>query len=471
MHMQDLPEAIEKSLHNLKLKYSFKLQLRIINNRYCIYRDRYEYIKEKKRSKVLSEYLGRIDNSGIFIEKRKKRNNQIEKAIGIINAHGGKVIMSEDLKREEHHMLILDEADKKILMALSMNARIPRKYISQMCDLSQTAVTHRIRKFEKTGFIRYTINITGIEKLGFNEYFIFIKFLDDKKPSQEDMKLIFEDNPKVQLLLAITGEFDYLIYYLEESGYILSSNIYQMRNNKLLSKYNSKWYVTSIGNVYGFIPFRNLFFSVLKNKLIHKKRGNVIQTGTLTYREYVVLMELNNNSNISFTEIDLKYNFPQNSANAIYQELVSEKNNVIEPSTININDSNIKYFGIIFCSIINRYKFEKCLNHLRKMIIKYNIYTNLLSSIVSNRIPDGIILFIPVYNNELQDFENEMKQFIHGITINSIIIKNILIGNLNIRLFDNTYSVHYTNLVKNKIISGNPNITDYKMPNNEEFEY
>jgi hypothetical protein len=105
------------------------------------------------------------------------------------------------------------------------------------------------------------------------------------------------------------------------------------------------------------------------------------------------------------------------------------------------------------------------------MIIKYNIYTNLLSSIVSNRIPDGIILFIPIYNNELQDFENEMKQFIHGITINSIIIKNILIGNLNIRLFDNTYSVHYTNLVKNKIIPGNLNITDYKMSNNEEFEY
>ncbi len=469
--MQELPELVSNKLNELRLKYPYKIQLRVIQGKFCVYKDHYEYIKETKKSKVISEYLGRIDNSGIFIEKRKKHSNQIEKAIEIINSHGGKVIMPEDLKREERHTPVLDEADKKILMALSMNARIPRKYISQMCGLSITAVTHRIRKFEKTGFIKYTINITGIEKLGFNEYFIFIKFLDDKKPSQEDMKLIFKDNPKIQLLLAITGEYDYLIYYLEESGYILSSNMYQMRNNKLLSKYNSKWYVTSIGNVYGFIPFRNLFFSVLKNKLIHKKRGNLIQTGTLTYREYVVLMELNNNSNISFTEIDLKYNLPQNSANAIYQKLVSEKNNVIEPSTININDSTIKYFGIIFCNIINRYKFEKCLNRLRKMIIKYNIYTNLLSSIVSNRIPDGIILFIPIYNNELQDFENEMKQFIHGITINSIIIKNILIGNLNIRLFDNTYSVHYTNLVKNKIIPGNLNITDYKMSNNEEFEY
>ena len=456
--MQELPEIVSKKLSELKLKYPYKIQLRIIKGKFCIYKDRYEYIKETKKSKVISEYLGRIDSNGIFIEKRKKRKSQLDKAIDVINEYGGKVLLPENREQIEAKRPILDEADKKILMALSTNARIPIKYISQMCKLSQTAVTHRINKFEKTNFIKYELELFNLSKIGFNNYLIFIKFLD-KKPTTDIIKEVFKDDQRVQQVLLTKGDYDVIICYLEENNNTLFENPLQQLN-RLLDKYSSKWYITPILEDYGFFPIRQEFFDILKEKIINK-RDLEDKSKTIKYKEYIVLKELNNNSTTSFSEIDKKYNLPYNTAQYTYDELISEENEIILRPTINIVGLQPKYFVMLSFAITNWDHFDKTRNNLRKIIIEYNKYTNYFSLVIDIGVPHGAAVILPVYTNELELIEKQMQN-IKGIELNSLIITEVLVGKLNIRLLDNNYSVQFGNLVKNNIIK-NPKITDYKL--------
>lgn len=461
--MQELPEPISNKLNELRLKYPYKIQLRIIKGKFCVYKDHYKYIKETKKSKVISEYLGRIDNNGTFIEKKKKRKSTLDKAIEIIKEHGGTVALPESNNNIlEIKKPILDEADKKILMALSMNSRIQRKYISQMCGLSQTAVTHRIKKFEKTGFIKYELELFNLSKIGFNTYMFFIKFLD-KKPTSDIIKDAFKDDPKVQLVIITNGEYDVLIYYLDESNVTLFLEPIQALN-KLLSQYPSKWYLTPISESYGFIQIRQGFFDVLKEKIINKRNPDD-KNKTIKYKEYATLRELNENSTTSFSEIDKKYNLPYNSSHYTYEDLISEKKEIILWPTINIIGLRPKYFAIIYFAIINWDEFDKTRNELRKIVIDYNKYTNYFSLVFDIGTPYGAAFIIPVYENELEIIKKRMLN-IKGIELNSLIITEILIGSINIRLFDNNYSIQFKNLVKNKIIkSAKP--VDYKLTKNK----
>ena len=461
--MQELPELVSNKLNELRLKYPYKIQLRVINGKFCIYKDRYKYIKETKKSKVISEYLGRIDNNGIFIEKKKKRKSALDKAIEVIKEHGGTVALPESNNNIlESKKSILDEADKKILMALSMNSRIQRKYISQMCGLSQTAVTHRIKKFEETGFIRYELELFNLSKIGFNTYMFFIKFLD-KKPTSEIIRDAFKDDPKVQLVIITKGEYDVIIYYLEESNIALFLKPIQ-KLNTLLNRYPSKWYLTPISESYGLVQIRQEFFDVLKEKVINKRKIDD-KNKTIKYKEYATLRELNENSTTSFSEIDKKYNLPYNSSHYTYADLISEKKGIILWPTINMVGFKPKYFAIIYFAITNWNKFNETRNEWRKIVIDYNKYTNYFSLIFDIGIPYGAACIIPVYENEFEVIEKRMLK-IKGIESNSLIITEILIGSINVRLFDNNYSVQFKNLVKNKIIK-NVTLTDYKITKNE----
>ena len=120
---------------------------------------------------------------------------------------------------------------------------------------------------------------------------------------------------------------------------------------------------------------------------------------------------------------------------------------------------------MIYFAITNWNKFDETRNELRKIIIDYNKYTNYFSLAFDIGIPYGAGLIIPVYENELEIISKRMSN-VRGIELNSLIITEILIGNINVRLFDNNYSVQFGNLIKNKVIR-NVKPIDYRLTKNE----
>lgn len=64
----------------------------------------------------------------------------------------------------------LDEADKKILLLLSQNARIPNIEISKKLNLPQTTVSHKIKNIQKSGIItKYSIFLNP-KQIGYQSF-------------------------------------------------------------------------------------------------------------------------------------------------------------------------------------------------------------------------------------------------------------------------------------------------------------
>ncbi len=73
-------------------------------------------------------------------------------------------------------MTTLDEMDKKILHALSRDARLSVEKVAEQTNLSPTPVRRRIKRMETEGIIRrYTVDV-DMEKAGYGlTLYVFLK--------------------------------------------------------------------------------------------------------------------------------------------------------------------------------------------------------------------------------------------------------------------------------------------------------
>ena len=91
--------------------------------------------------------------------------------------------------------------------------------------------------------------------------------------------------------------------------------------------------------------------------------------------------------------------------------------------------------------------------HRRYIIEEQEAFTNRFSYICDFETPDGIMYAMPVYQEgSMEDTGNSLISILGGIKARYIVVRQVLIGSINYRKFDNAYSMQYENLVKNKVI-------------------
>ncbi|MDE1824632.1 MAG: AsnC family transcriptional regulator, partial [Candidatus Micrarchaeota archaeon] len=197
--MKQFPPKVLEVFENLKKKYPPRLDLKLIKGRYYVYKERGMWLKEKGKNKTISEYLGKITEDGLFVKKKLSANGDFENAKAIIAEHGGKIIWEEkkeqDIMAEEQH-LTATAIDLKILTALSMNARIPIPKLAKMVGLNEQTAYSRIKSLEEKLGIKYILEI-DIEKLGYIQYLVLIKF-EEASLTAEELKKVIGDNPRIQ---------------------------------------------------------------------------------------------------------------------------------------------------------------------------------------------------------------------------------------------------------------------------------
>ncbi|MGI0060374.1 MAG: Lrp/AsnC family transcriptional regulator, partial [Nitrosotalea sp.] len=289
----EFPQKVKEAYERLKREYKFFISLKKINGRFYLYKQTTVWNREKKKLKVISTYLGKITDDGMFLKKLEGESNDLEIAKQVIVAHGGKITMPEDANalkllpiQEEPE----DEKERKILMALSMNARIGASFLGRQIGVTPSIISNRIKNIEKKYKIKYTAEI-NLEKLAYGEFLVTVKFLGDI-PSKEMLKLTFSKEPLIQLVMITKGEYDLLLYVLAKTNDDLKNLIIRLRTD-MLAPYNSLWVGSPISKDFGFIPLRDEFIDTLKESMLK--------------REYSVLKELNKNSTEEFAEIDRKY--------------------------------------------------------------------------------------------------------------------------------------------------------------------
>lgn len=450
------PEKIKIAFESLKLAYGAHVELKYLNKRFCIFEATSRYDPNIGRSRKKTNYLGWITSDGIIVPARHRAESKGELEhtyLKRIEALEAEIKKSSAQAPTAETQLRLNLEDAKVLMALSMNSRLSYSSIGRIAGMKSQSVPYRLKKLEASLGIHYTIEINPTA-IGFSTYFIFVKFIDSE-PSPETIKAALDSEGLVQLAMLTKGDYDLMMYCVAENNYTLNILLDRIRRHEAFVGVSAIWTVTPVDQSYGFVPFRDRFFDVLKDKVwTRSKRNPRPSVHDLLYREYAILREFNADSTASFSEIDKKYVLPLGSAKNAYSKLTTGDVPAILRPTISLSNPYLKYVGIILLDIINKKMFMQTRDtHRRYIIEEQEAFTNRFSYICDFETPDGIMYVMPVYQEgAMEDTGNSLISILGGIKARYIVVRQVLIGSINYRKFDNAYSMQYENLVKNKVI-------------------
>jgi len=451
--MKRVPSAISKSLESLQEQIG-NVTLVVKNSNYYVYKTASYWDKKTKKVKSSSEYLGRITINGTFVQKSKTYPTALERAKKIIEGLGGQVVMPltpSDERTEEAQYSVeeITDVDRAILTGLSMNGRARMGAIGKLANISAQKAQRRIKTLGNQLGINYTVEV-DLDNLGYIGFVAFIKFLD-QYPSIEEIKKAFENEPLVQFCAMLKGEYDVMLYILTENNMrtAMYDRIDKIRM-KALTGYNARWFITPVFGVDDFIPIRESFFELLKTERVWERSKERLRPleGQMLVREYSILKELTLDGSKEFKTIDMEYKLEPGSARYSYHKL--REKGVIKRTTISMTKLPVKYTAMIMMERLKIDDAERTRNNLRRNLISYTNYpTNKYCLLLDIIEPDGVALFMPVFeNNSLEDNLQELRHEVSGVNFKTLIITSIVLGSFCYRLFDNRYSLVHQELVK-----------------------
>lgn len=447
--MTALPKRIVDAFEVLKKDSPSRIVLKVIRNRYYVYKERGIWVREKHNSKTLSEYIGRITEDGLFIKKTFAAKNDLESAKALIAENGGEIIWSKREERKETANALnlnANTVDLSILMSLSMNARMPVPRIAKLAGINEQTAYSRIRVLEKRFGINYILE-ADTELLGFTTYLILVKF-EAGMPPTDELRRAFENAPKIQFAAITKGDYDVVAYMLDENSVKAEDDLWKIMSETTLSKYDAKWHMVPFGQAYSFMPLREEFIEkVLSQRQWHRRRFVVITPTQedILKREFLLLKELNANANMDFSEIDKKYGLGRGASRYTYHQLIDE--GVIIRPTINLANLPLRYIGMLRTETVNPGEVSKNRYRLLMEELEYGTIANKYALIGNTSMPESLTFFIPiVIGNELEDASAPLA-LVKGTVTRSLIISQILTGSLCYRRFDNMHAKQYSTLL------------------------
>ncbi|MDE1856361.1 MAG: hypothetical protein KGH49_03975, partial [Candidatus Micrarchaeota archaeon] len=271
----------------------------------------------------------------------------------------------------------------------------------------------------------------------------------------------FENEPSIQFCATLKGEYDLLLYIIADKDLGITDVILDRIVKNALPNYTLTWHIKIALDLYNFIPIRELFFDMLKERVWRRSKDNPRPLPrNIKLRDYLLLKELNLNSIESFRHIDVKHNLDYGNSRYSYFDLQNKK--IISRPTINMTKLPLKYNAIVEMTVLQRTEFEKTRNYYRAEVVKDTKYPiNKYALSCSIRDPNGVILIMPIIENDwLENTMANLENKVKGVRFTASIITSILIGDLCYRLFDNLHSLQYRNLVESSNLQ-KTDITNY----------
>ncbi len=423
------PEAISRTLEELRRSRKSKLSISVIRGRYCVYE--YIYILDWRSGarRKRQFYIGWIDKDGMMTQalhrSDRTRVSGIEQYIEASSkSEGGGA----------HAAIHPDSTDRRILTEISMDSRISAPEIAKKVGISRSAASYRLEKLERGYGIRKTIELLP-ERFGFTRYMVTVKFLKGR-PDIPAMRALFEGEPRIQLVLLMRGDYDMFIYVIAEDTKKLDDVIYGFRSDRLFAGAESVWQVGYMIESYGFVPLRSRFFDLLEEKIWSKSRDSPRKgVGQLLPSEYATMKELNLDAGIDFVKIDEKYGLHKGSAQYTYHKLLEKR--IIERSTINMQRLPIKYCGFIYMkqTDINAFNIVGK-EQLMEMIEENDTPANGYALVADVSSPYGIIFIPPVFEGSVESIVERLGARLRGIEVETAVVTEQLVGYLGLRRFE-----------------------------------
>ncbi|MGC9156865.1 MAG: Lrp/AsnC family transcriptional regulator [Candidatus Micrarchaeia archaeon] len=435
-----LPAKVRETFEKIKQSSPNKLKLMKIKGGYFVYAYAYIYDESQKRHKYVQHYLGKINEDGTFVErKRSIRHPESFFAYLQSNFGGG-------IENALNRLLYPDVVTLSALRVLSMDSRQSVAEIAKQIGIPSSSLASKIRRAMETYAISKTVELRP-DTFGYTRYLVTVKFVSGSKPRYEDVKALLEKEPRVQLVLGMSGDYDLAIYLLAETTIVLEDILYQIRSSPVFATYSAVWHVNYVVEPYGwFVPLRNEFFEhLISQKVWHRtKETPKRQQSQLTFAEYAVMSELNKDAGQEFKEIEEKYKLNIGSAAYAYDKLIGD--GTIERATIVMQRLPARYLAFIFVVQTNIDDFNKSLQSMLEEILEETAFpTNKFVYVANVSSPYGIVLLAPIYLEEdLQKLKHELAERVKGITLEVAIATNVLVGRVGARKFDMKKSQLYS---------------------------
>jgi Lrp/AsnC family leucine-responsive transcriptional regulator len=127
-------------------------------------------------------------------------------------------------------MSVMDDIDKKILIALKKNARITLTELSETIFLSTPAVRTRLQRLEKLGYVKSYSSILNSEKFGKDFIcFCLVQLNNHFISSDTTFTKFVETCPDILECHRITGQYEYILKIVTKSRKSVEAIITKMR--------------------------------------------------------------------------------------------------------------------------------------------------------------------------------------------------------------------------------------------------
>ena len=430
---QKLPKVVEDTLNSLKIKYGENLTVGRVRDNFYV--SAYNVIVNpitKIRDMTKMEYVGSISPKGKFSPAKRRKMENFE-------------AYNKEFKKLQIQNFI-SENEAKVLRNLSMNSRMPITEIAKQVGVTNATAASMIKRLTERLNINYFAYL-NLKSLGYLRYLILFKFIN-KKPSLDEIKEAFENDPRVLLVATIKGSYDLMVYFCLESDKQVMTFVYKWLSEKL-QKYKARKYVVPFSPVYGSVPVREPFFNLLKERIWHRTREQPRKLSwQLTESEFKILRDLAMDGNIQFKELALRNGLSAPAVSYIFEKLKQRK--IINYMTLNMNNIPLKYYVVFVIKILD---FDTYYKHDREGLIKEELdykypWINKYSFVADIGTPVGEIYIAPILNeDDYQTYEQIFKYF-KSIEITSWLITDVIIGSFANRNFDNIYALGYKVLVE-----------------------
>lgn len=422
------PAAVEKTLEALRKASKNKVSISLIKGRYCVYE--YAYVDDEKTGAARKRqfYMGWIGTDGKMNPASHRSDRTRAGSLDRYLELSGRLA---DGDKAVHP----DTIDRMILTELSMNSRMPVPEMARKIGASRSTVTYRLAKMEKSYGIRKTVEIFP-EKFGFVRYLITVKFLEGR-PDRSAMKSLFEQESRIQMVFLLKGGHDMLLYAVAESVSVLDDMLYRLRSDRIFGGTRSLWRVGYMRETYGFVPLRDRFFDLLKGRVWTRSRDSPRRRlDQLLMSEYATIKEMNLDAGTDFAAIDEKYGLHRGSAQYTYHRLIDK--GVIERSTITMQRLPMKYCGFLYVmqEDINAFNLSRR-RHLLGLLNETDTPSNAYALLADVSAPYGFVLMAPIFEGTIDEIAENLSKSIRGISVESSVVTEELIGSIGMRRFDN----------------------------------
>lgn len=133
----------------------------------------------------------------------------------------------------------MDEIDLAILTILQKDARTPLSEISNNISLSLPAVSERLRKLEKIGFIKNYTAILNPEKFGKTLCCFCFIALRNEEANDQNLHDFIKEEPDIIECHFISGEYEYVLKIMVKSTKDLETLLIRIRGKNFVIRTNT----------------------------------------------------------------------------------------------------------------------------------------------------------------------------------------------------------------------------------------